>query len=151
MAIIDFYLPNAWTTAGESHADHVTNMNGQFKNGLLHLVYYFLYTVDGRAFLHDLIPGQPPTSNPQGPANTDASVVAQLKTKFAAFGVDAAVHDALIGAHFAGFALVAAHTKAGGPDIPERDKQEAIYKQNLAAVSWALWEEGSGPLFPLGW
>jgi hypothetical protein len=149
MAIIDFYSRDAWKDPQDALADH-TKMKGSFQNGLLHLVYHLLYTVEGRKFMHDLIPGEPPKSK-AGPVNTEASVRAELKAKFLTFGVDASVHEALIGAHLAGFAWIAAHTVAGGPNILERDKQEAIYKQNLAAVSWALWEQGSGELFPLGW
>ncbi len=148
MAIIDVYKPNAWKTAKDSLADHM-KMDGPFQNGLLHLIYYLLYTEEGRKFMHNLIPGQPPIDG--GDANTDAFVRTELKKKFTSFRVDPSVHEALIGAHFAGFAWIAAHSKVGGADIPERDKQEAIYKQNIAGVSWFLWEQGSEEVFPLGW
>jgi hypothetical protein len=141
MSLIQFYDPNnpdAWLDAGDTGAEH-TKMVAPFNTGLLHLINYMLYTLPGRKWMHALDPAK---------GLQEAHIRTELKRKFAEFGVDDGAHEPLIGAHLAGFAWIAAH-KAG--DVPERDKQEAAYKMNVAAISWFLWEQGSGELFPLGW
>ncbi len=138
--IIDKYRPEIWRSAGDTSADRKNMLDG-FQNGLLHLVYYLLYTEAGREYMHEWVPGEK--------GKTEEAVRVELKRKFREeFAVDDGAQEAMIGAHLAGFAWIAAY-KAN--NIAERDKQQAIYKQNLAAVSWFLWEQGSGDLFPLGW
>lgn len=137
MAIVNFYVPDDWKTARDSGADN-TKMAAPYDTGLLHLINYLMHTERGRNFMHGLIPGQ----NGQ----TDASVRAALLDKYLTFNVSGPAAEALVGAHIAGFAWVAA-----APNSAARDQQELVYKQHLAAVSWFLWEEGQGPMFSLGW
>jgi hypothetical protein len=132
--------PDDWKEAGDTLANHL-KMIPAFQNGLLHAVYWLFYTLEGRTFMHSLRPAKD--------GSTDAAVAAALRTKFTnEFAVPAGAQDALVGAHIAGFRWLDAHANN---DIPERNKQESIYQQNVAAVSWFLWEQGAGELFPLGW
>jgi hypothetical protein len=141
--IIDFYdptKPDLWKQAGDTLADRL-RMQPPFQNGLLHLVYYLLYTLPGREYMHAWVPGVG--------GKSEADVRAELSRRFSTeFGVTDAAQEAMIGAHIAGFAWIAANASG---NTQERNKQEAVYKQNLAAVSWFLWEQGAGELFPLGW
>jgi hypothetical protein len=142
--IIDFYDPNVWKTAGNSGAV-AGNMVAPYKTGLLHLVYYFLHTEAGRKFMHeDARPGfqYPQTLVVVTPNDARAAV----KSKCEEYGVLGSVQEAIINAHMAGWAWV---DNLG--NLNARAPQEAIFKQNLSVISWALWEEGSGKLFPLGW
>jgi hypothetical protein len=139
--LIDFYVedPKHWQEAGDAPANR-SALRNDVQKGLLHLVYYFIYTLEGRTFLH--------TQRPEANVRTVADVRAEVAKKCNAFGVTGPAQEAIIASHLAGHAWVEAH-KTG--NLLERDKQEGIYKQNLSAVSWYLWEEGAGTLFPLGW
>lgn len=139
MAIIDFYVPNDWKTAGDSLADN-TKMVAPYNTGLLHLINYLMHTEAGRTFMHGLIPGQN--------GHTAATIRPLLLAKYATFNVGGAQAEALVGAHLAGFDWIAVRND---PNPALRAEQELIYKQHLAAVSWFLWEEGQGPMFSLGW
>ena len=72
-----------------------------------------------------------------------------LREKFESeYNVSPAASAALISVHFAGLGWVDAHN-AG--QIELRNQHEAAFKQSMAAVAWLMWEDGSGPLFSLGW
>lgn len=139
VGIIDYYRSEIWQDAGSTNADR-QGMNEPYKGGLLHLVYYFVYTSGGRNWLHFRTP------NKNG--YTEATVRSELTSLMNDYRISGQIQQAVIGAHLAGSAWVQAN-EAG--DAVERDKQEAIFKQHTSAISWFLWEEGSGPLFPLFW
>lgn len=139
MRIIDSYMPNAWKTAGDSGARNEA-MQPPFNSGLLHLINYLMHTPEGRTFMHDLRPGKL--------GQTTESIQAPLFAKFAKYNVKGAAAEALLGAHIAGFAWVDAFE---AQDEPKQAQQETIFNQHVAAISWFLWEESSGPLFSLGW
>ena len=136
--IIDFYDPIIHTHAGTAEIDRSALLD-RFQAGLLHLVYWVIYDKEGRDFLR---------ANRPSDILSEAQVRADLKSKFEEYNVIGAAQEAMIAMHFAGLAWVDAFN-AG--DTAERDKQEAIFKQQLAAITWFLWEEGTGPLFALPW
>jgi len=140
--IIDFYRPDIWPLAGETGAQRL-GMNEPYQTGILHLVYWQVYTKEGREYFHYWVPGQNKL--------TEADVRAELERKFGEeFNVTGAAQEAMIGAHISGWAWVDAYNK-GSAAKAERDALEATFKQYMAAVTWALWEDGVGPLFPLAW
>jgi hypothetical protein len=144
--ISDFYGDTLFETAGSAPVDRV-NLAGRYQTSLLHLVYYLIYDQDGRTFLRALKVGLPNPAQP-GTNHTDVTIRAALRAKFLSYGVSGTAQDAMIGVHFAGNAWVAAHR---ANDLVARDQAEATFKQQMSAITWALWDEGTGPLFPLPW
>ena len=141
MSLIDNYLPGVWPDAGDTGANP-GNMTAPFKTGLLHLINYLMHTKDGRTFMHGLIPGKG--------TNTVESIRPTLIDKYSQFNVTGPAAEALIGAHIAGFAWADAYG-AQPQDTVKMAQQENIFKQHVAAISWALWDESQGPMFSLGW
>ena len=137
MAIVDFYIPNVWQAAGDTLADN-TKMVPPYDKGILHLMAYLTHTLEGRTFMHSLIPGVD--------GQTNDTVKVALLAKFATFNVTGPAAEAMVGAHISGFAWVAAPANSAA-----RAEQEAVFKQHTAAVSWFLWEESQGPMFPMLW
>jgi hypothetical protein len=139
--IIDFYQPNVWQQAGTTGAERL-GMVDPYKAGILHLVYWQIYTQAGRDYFHWWVPGKNNL--------TEAEVRAELQRKLGQeYNVTGPAQEAFIAAHITGWAWVDALNRQA-PQA-ERDVLEAAFKQNMAAVTWALWEDGVGPLFPLGW
>lgn len=139
--ILTFYDANMHVDAGTATVDR-SHLKASLQTGLLHLVYYLMYTAEGRNFLREQRPSD------TTPVRTADDVRSAIQKKCTEYGVSGQAVDAMIGAHFAGIGWVEAY---GNNNVPERNKQEAVFKQNLALISWLLWEEGSGPLFPLPW
>lgn len=139
--LIDFYRPNLWQGTGTTGANR-DGMINPYKTGMLHLVYWQVYTQEGRDYFHRWVPGQN--------GLTAADVRAELKRKLGQeYNVNGAAQEAFIEAHITGWAWVDA-LNAKAPQA-QLDVLEAAFKQNMAAVTWALWEDGVGPLFPLAW
>jgi len=137
--IIDFYDSELFQAAGGVTLDRST-LAPRFQNGLFHLVYAIVYDKVTRDELRKLRPS---------PELTVEAIRTALANKFEKdYGVTGVARDTLIALHLAGVAWVAAYN-AG--DAGERDRQEAIFKQQLAVVTWLLWEDGTGQLFPLPW
>jgi len=138
--LIDYYRPDIWPQAGDTGADH-EGMNAPYNKGILHLVHWQVYTLAGREYFHYWVPGKN--------GLTEADVRAELQRKFGEeYNVTGAAQEAMIGAHLSGWAWVDAFNRGA---VAERDAHETTFKQYMAAVTWALWEDGVGPLFPLAW
>lgn len=138
--ISDWYESNIWQEAGDTGANRA-NMAPQFQRGLLHLVHHIFYTKVGRQFMHDERPLP-------GGLKTEAQVRTAFIEKCELFGVRGPAQQAIIDGHIAGWRWVDAHE---AQKFDERAVHEATFKHQMAAVSWHLWEEGTGPLFPLAW
>lgn len=151
-SLIDFYNPHAAANAGDVPLV-LTNLALPYQKGLLHLVYWMIYSQAGRDFLHENWPGK----TVRGVVVTDAAMHAALKAKFDEYHLDQGARTALTGAHLAGVQWVDAYDKKrNGALAPAAADAlmataEAAFQQNMAAVSWLLWEQGTGELFPLGW
>lgn len=111
---------------------------------LLHLLYFLIYTADGRELLED-----------NEPSAADASVTldqirarlkAALTAQFPALRQD--LLDVVIDAHFAAGEYVAAHV---ANDDLKKKQQQAIYHQKLLAILGALHDDAMGHEFSLGW
>ncbi len=109
---------------------------------LLHLLFHLLYTWDGRELMRKNKPG------PGGLAPENRN---NLLARFNAFGVtDPGLQEALIAAHVAAENWVNAF-KAGPLQDQERKTQENIYLQNMAFITWCLWEDATTHEFSMGW
>jgi hypothetical protein len=126
-----------------------SNTLGKDGDTLLALLHYLTYTTAGRAELDSrgyAVIGDP---QPTGPTPGEVTVRAQLTTIFNDRGEKrSVVVEALLDSHVAGARWVAYH-KAG--KTAERDKQEAIYKQAVSVITWALWEDGIAHEFSMLW
>ncbi|HKP59743.1 MAG TPA: hypothetical protein VJV78_23630 [Polyangiales bacterium] len=117
---------------------------GENGKTLLHLLFWLTYTKLGREFLAK---NHVEDAEPTGPRIE--AIRAALREEFLKFNVDnEVVVTALTDAHLAAEDWVKANT-AGS--LVERDKFEAIYKQNMSVVTWWLWEESLGNNFSLLW
>ena len=117
---------------------------GDYGKTLLHLLFWLTYTQKGREFL-----GQNHVKDANPPEPRKQAIRDALRTEFANFNVDnEAVVTALTDAHFAAEDWVKANN---ANSLVERDKFEAIYKQNMSVVTWWLWEESLGNNFSLLW
>jgi hypothetical protein len=137
--LIDFYDPDVFKTAGGLNIVNRATLAERFQGGLFHLVYAIVYDKETRDELRALRP----------PKYTEDQIRDRLTTKFLQeYGVTGVARDTLIALHLAGVRWVDAYN---ANKMSERDQQEAIFKQQLAAVTWLLWEDGAGPLFALPW
>jgi hypothetical protein len=108
---------------------------------LLHLIFWALYTWDGREMMRNN------KLNPETGQIPDGG--AALKAKFAEFGVtDAALVQAILDAHIAAEKWVLAY-KANKPG--DLDLHEKVYSQNMSFITWCLWEDAKAHEFSMGW
>jgi hypothetical protein len=112
------------------------------RHTLLFLLFKLLYTFEGREFMrvNDVVAG-----------NLTAAKQANLIQYFAANGVtDVAVQTAIINSHIAAQNWADAF-KAGATHDPARWAAEKAYMQNMAFVTWSLWEDAKAHEFSMGW
>jgi hypothetical protein len=155
-SLIDWYDPALWNDpkrVGDLTVDRST-LVPPFNGGLLHFIYWATYETAGRQYMHNLVPSA---------QQSEQRVRDQLATKLAEFGVDGQQRDVCVEVHIAGVRWVAKYNErnaavaAGASDAElarlsdEMDAAEGHVKQQVAAITWFLWEAATGPLFPLPW
>jgi hypothetical protein len=107
---------------------------------LLHLLFFLIYTAEGRQLLAD----NPPSDLTPDTART--KLKAALKLKFPT--LDDSRLDPVIDAHFAADSYVSAYE---AKDPIKQHQQEAIYSQKLLAILGALHDDAMGHEFSMGW
>jgi hypothetical protein len=109
---------------------------------LLFLLFKLMYTFEGRQFMRDnnVVDGKLTDQKQQN-----------LIAYFAENGVtDNAVQNALINAHIAAQDWADAYN-AGATRDDDRQAAEKVYLQNMAFVTWSLWEDAKAHEFSMGW
>lgn len=127
--------------------DHAQKLSPSDKNTLLHLIWSLTYTEEGRKLLKENRPKKPAAGVP----GVTPDLAAKNLRKWIQANIpipNATVVDAIISAHLAADAWIDAH---GRDDFVERDRQEKIYQQNIAVVTWMLWEDAMAHEFSMNW
>ena len=140
------YDPSRATAAGyyDFTPDQRQPPSAKDKKRLLNLLWWLVYTRDGRGFMHA-------TREPDLSAQ---EVRAALRSKFSEeFGIiDEALLNALIEGHIAAVRWLIANKRM--PDASaqlELDTQERIYQHYMGFVMWSLWEDSMNVEFSALW
>ncbi|HEX7841655.1 MAG TPA: hypothetical protein VF469_29500 [Kofleriaceae bacterium] len=109
-------------------------------DSLLHLLFFLIYTADGRQLLVD--------NNPLklAPELARSRLKDALHQRFPTLGADRL--DIVIDAHFAADAWLAAH---GASDSAGQQQQQALYSQKLCAILGALHDDALSHEFSMLW
>jgi hypothetical protein len=78
----------------------------------------------------------------------EAAIRKTLNAAFATFNVLGPSADSLVEAHLAAVRWTLENKAA---NIGNRDVQESLYMQHMAAVTWWMWEESAKDNFSLPW
>jgi hypothetical protein len=114
------------------------------KKRLLNLLWWLVYTREGRTFMHET----------REPYLTDQAVRDALRDRFAKqFGIiDEALQNALIEGHIAAVRwLIADKQMPNAKAQVDRDTQEKIYQHYMGFVMWSLWEDAMNVEFSALW
>jgi len=137
------YDPQLSATAGcyeiTDGAKPIVAPNG---DTMLHLVFFLVYTAEGRKLLLDNRPWGDPTQV----AQLRTRLQAALRAKFAALADDRL--DTVLDIHFAADSYVAAVKTT---NTAQMTQQQAIYSQKLLAMLGALHDDAMGQNFSLDW
>jgi hypothetical protein len=136
------YDPTLRDKAGFVQIDK-TKLRDQDGQTLLYLLFWMLYTEDGRKLLKDNEPGTDGQLLPEQRAN--------LVKKFAEYGVTSPdLQNAILDAHVAGHNWTVAFG-AGQSQDTARALCEKVYLQKIAFILWCVWEDAKGHEFSLAW
>jgi hypothetical protein len=124
--------------------DRVQPPASKDKKRLLNLLWWLVYTREGRTFMHE-------TREPQ---MTEQVVRDTLRERFSRqFGIiDEALLNALIEGHIAAVRWLIADHRMPAPQAQlDRDTQERIYQHYMGFVMWSLWEDAMNVEFSALW
>jgi len=111
---------------------------------LLNLIWTLTYTEQGRKVLKE----NRPKKAHNGVVVTEDQVRTNLTKWIKDFGIhDSTVVQAVVEAHIAADAWIAEKLVDG----VDQAKYEKIYQQNVAVVTWMLWEDAMGHEFSMNW
>jgi hypothetical protein len=141
--IAQYYREDAHTTGGLVTVDR-TDLKDPYRKSLLALLYWLVYEKDGRDLVHRTR-FEPSLLND---AVREAAIRKELKEAFSAFNVLGQAADSLVEAHLA---AVRWTLENKAENMGNRDVQESLYMQHMAAVTWWMWEESAKDNFSLPW
>lgn len=137
------YDPNKAETAGYYKLTEVKLADAD-KKMLLNYLFWLTYTQEGRGFL---------LKNRVSQGVAEDTVRTEFLKSFVTYGlIDVSLQNALINGHLAADRWTVANSKM--PDaqaLQDRETQERIFQQNVAFITWCLWEDAMGQGFSLLW
>jgi hypothetical protein len=117
------------------------------KSTLLNLIWALTYTEDGRKILKENRPKKPAAGAAAlDDATAEKNLTKWIKDNFAI--QDETLIGAVVAAHLAADAWIEAKDKL---DTVELARQKKIYQQNVAVVTWMLWEDAMAHEFSMNW